>query len=222
MSSITDNVKNLLVNIPNNVTLVAAAKSRTPEEILEACEAGIKFVGENYIQEAEKAFDTLGHVAQWHFIGHLQTKKVKKAVRIFDMIETIDSIWLAEEIDRRCEEANRTMEVLLEINIASEPQKAGVLPEDVAMLAEKVKVLKNIRLRGFMTMGPFLDDPEKLRPWFRKAAVIFNDLKGGEINCLSMGMSDSWRIAIDEGATMVRIGTGIFGPRPPKQGIINL
>lgn len=217
MSQLEENVKNLLIAIPNNITLVAAAKSRTPGEIQEAVSAGIKAVGENYIQEAEKTFDTLGRIAQWHFIGHLQKNKVKKAIHIFDMIETVDSIELAEEIDTRCIEAGRTMEALLEINIASEPQKAGVLPENVQALAEKVKALKNIRLRGFMTMGPFVDDPEKLRPWFRKAAVIFNDLKGGEIDCLSMGMTDSWRIAIDEGATMVRIGTGIFGPRMQKK-----
>jgi len=217
-SKIRDNVNSLLKEIPDNVILVAAAKTRTPEEVLEAVEAGIKVVGENYVQEAEKAFALIGKRVRWHFIGHLQKNKVRKAIRIFDLIETVDSVDIAREIDKRCSSVGRIMPVLCEVNIARERTKWGVKPEEVENLVRNISSLKNIRVMGLMTMGPPFEDPEKTRPYFRQTKVMFEEIKrmnipNVEMKYLSMGMSDSYRIAIEEGANIIRIGTRIFGPR---------
>jgi len=218
---IRDNVSSLLKEIPDNVMLVAAAKTRTPEEILEAVESGIKVVGENYVQEAQRAFALTGRRARWHFIGHLQKNKVKKAVQIFDLIQTVDSVDIAEEIDKRCSQLGRVMPVLCEVNIAGEKTKWGVSPEKVEDLVRDLSSLKNIKIMGLMTMGPLFEDPEKLRPCFRETKGIFEEIKRMNIpnvkmRYLSMGMSSSYRVAIEEGANVVRIGTGIFGPREHK------
>ncbi|RLE06529.1 YggS family pyridoxal phosphate-dependent enzyme, partial [Candidatus Aerophobetes bacterium] len=164
-SRIRNNVNSLLKEIPDDVILVAAAKTRTPEEVLEAVEAGIKVVGENYVQEAEKAFALIGKRVRWHFIGHLQKNKVRKAIRIFDLIETVDSVDIAREIDKRCSSVGRIMPVLCEVNIAREGTKWGVKPEEVENLVRNISSLKNIRVMGLMTMGPPLEDPEKTRPY---------------------------------------------------------
>ncbi len=217
-TSIRDNVKSVLESLPGNVELVAAAKTRSPKEILAAVKAGVTAIGENYVREAEEAFAVIGHNAVWHFIGHLQRNKVKKAVRIFDMIETIDCLSLAEEVDKSSRDTGRVMPVLVEINSGREEQKYGVFPEKAGDLIRKIAMLPNIKVRGLMTMGPFSGDPENARPYFRETRKIFNeiagqDISGLEMSCLSMGMSNSYRVAIEEGATMVRIGTGIFGER---------
>jgi PLP dependent protein len=216
---IAENVKTILAELPPGVELVAAAKTRTPEEILEAVEAGVRIIGENYVQEAERAFQTVGRRARWHMIGHLQTNKVKRAVEIFDLIETVDSSGLGREIDKRAAAAGRTLDVLIEVNSGREPQKAGVLPEDVESLVRALAELKNVRVRGLMTMGPFEGDPENSRPYFKETSRVFEALKAvaipnAEMAFLSMGMTNSWRIALQEGANMVRLGTAIFGPRP--------
>lgn len=216
---IRENVRKLLKELPQGVSLVGAAKTRTPEEILEAVEGGLEIVGENYVQEAERAFKVIGSRAKWHMIGHLQTNKAKKAVRVFDMIETVDSMKLAREIDKACEVFGReVMEVLIEINSAEEPQKAGVMPEDAAQLIREMAHLTHVRVKGLMTMGPFAGDPEEIRPYYRKTKALFDGIRSMEIPGvnmahLSMGMSDSYRVALEEGANMVRIGTGIFGER---------
>jgi len=216
---IADNIKSILAELPPGVELVAAAKTRTPEEILEAVEAGVRIIGENYVQEAERAFQAVGRRARWHMIGHLQSNKVKKAVEIFDLIETVDSINLGREIDRRAAAAGRTLDVLIEVNSGREQQKAGVLPEDVEPLVRALAELKNIHVRGLMTMGPFEGDPENSRPYFKETRRVFEALKvlaipNVEMAFLSMGMTNSWRVALQEGANMVRLGTAIFGPRP--------
>ena len=213
---IKDNVRKLFDELPPGVRLIAATKSRSAAEILEAVEAGIKTVGENYVQEAEKKFKVVGRRVGWHFIGHLQRNKAKRAVEIFDMIETIDSFDIAGEIDRVCESKDKVMPVLIEVNCAGEKQKSGVLPGEVEPLIEQVRRLKNIKILGLMTMGPFLEDPGQLRPYFRETRRLFERIKsknlpGVEMRYLSMGMSDSYRIAIREGANLVRIGTAIFG-----------
>jgi len=215
---IRDKIRKILEELPEGVELVGAAKTRTVDEILEAVDAGLRIVGENYVQEAEKVFQTVGGRVKYHMIGHLQTNKVKKAVQVFDVIETVDSVKLAREIDRQCEKRGRVMEVLIEVNSGEEAQKAGAMPSDVPSLAEEISKLQNVRLMGLMTMGPISEDPEVSRPFFRRTRQLFHALKGlslpnMEMRYLSMGMSDSYRIAIEEGANMVRIGTAIFGER---------
>lgn len=215
---IAANVKAILSELPPGVELVAAAKSRTASEILQALDAGVGIIGENYVQEAADVFPAVGGRARWHFIGHLQTNKVKKAVEIFDLVETVDSIGLGREIDKRSAAAGKTMDILVEVNSGREPQKAGVLPEEAEPLVRSLAALPHLRVRGLMTMGPFEGDPEDARPYFKETKKVWDELKalaipGAAMRHLSMGMTNSWRVAIEEGATMVRIGTAIFGPR---------
>jgi pyridoxal phosphate enzyme (YggS family) len=215
---ISENVKKILEELPEGVQLVAAAKARTPEEILQAVEAGVKYIGENYVQEAREAFKLVGHRAKWHFIGHLQTNKAKKAVEIFDMIETVDSVKLAREIDKRCSAIGKVMPALVEINSGREPQKFGILPEEAESFIREIAPLENLKVKGLMTMGPAFGDPEKARPYFIETRKTFEKIKSRDIpnvemKYLSMGMTNSYRIAIEEGANIVRIGTKIFGSR---------
>ncbi len=217
---IEENIKEILKELPEGVELVAAAKTRTPKEILRAAEAGVKIVGENYVQEAQKAYALVGHKARWHFIGHLQRNKVKKAVEIFDMIETLDTIELAAEIDKRSLRIGKIMPLLIEINSGREKQKYGVWPEDAESLIREAAGYKNIEIQGLMTMGPDFGDPEDARPYFVETKKLFEkikalDIPGIEMKFLSMGMTNSYRVAIQEGANIVRIGTKIFGPREP-------
>jgi PLP dependent protein len=219
MCHIRDNVLRLLSEIPPGITVVAAAKSRNAAEILEAIEAGITAVGENYMQESRTMIEAIGPKASWHFIGHIQKNKVKYIVPLFDIIETVDSLELASMIDQHAARYGKIMPVFVEVNIAHEAQKHGAMPEDVPDLIRQMSSLKNILVSGLMTMGPFVDDPEELRPYFRQAKILFEEIKALNIgnvrmDYLSMGMSDSFPIAIQEGATMVRIGTRIFGERP--------
>ncbi|OGC04310.1 YggS family pyridoxal phosphate enzyme [candidate division WOR-1 bacterium RIFOXYA12_FULL_43_27] len=210
---IKENVKRILAELPSNVQLVAAAKTRTPEEINEAVDAGVKIIGENYFQEAEELVASSPEFVKrfkLHFIGHLQTNKIKRTVKIFDLIETLDSYKHAQEINRQCAKINKIMPVLIEINSGREEQKAGVFPEKAEEFVKEISRLKNIQIKGLMTMGPAKGD---LRPYFKETKQLLDRL-GLEI--LSMGMSDSYKVAIEEGATMVRIGTAIFGARKNK------
>ncbi len=216
--NIRRNVARLLAELPAGVTLVAAAKSRMPDEVLAAVEAGISVIGENYVQETTAAQAVVGRRCRWHFIGHLQKNKVKKAVELFDLIQTADSLETAMEIDRRSAEAGKVMPLLIEVNSGREPQKFGVFPEHLSEVAAAVSKLKNVSLEGLMTMGPELGDAEGSRPYFRETKRLFDELAGMNIPgtriiTLSMGMTDSYRVAVEEGANMVRIGTRIFGPR---------
>ena len=212
-----NNIKKIIKDIPKNIDILAASKTRTTDEILEAKKTGISIFGENYLQEAEKKYIILDNKIKLHMIGHLQTNKVKKAVQIFDMIQTVDSIKLAKEIDKRCKEINKTMPILIEINSAEEENKTGCKPKDILILAQKIEKMKNIRLKGLMTMGP-LNDENTIRTYFRKTKKIFDNLKNkfSDIDTLSMGMSDSYKIAIEEGSTMIRLGTILFGKRNYK------
>lgn len=215
---IKENVKKILDELPEDVELVAAAKTRTPEEIKEAIEAGVKIVGENYIQEAQKAFEAIGKRVKWHFIGHLQKNKVKKAVKIFDMIETVDSYPLAHEINERCKQIDKIMPILIEINSGKEEQKSGVFPEDALDLIQEISLLPQIKAMGLMTMGPRFGNPEDSRPYFIETRKIFEKIKTlnlprVEMKYLSMGMTNSYQVAIEEKANMVRLGTLIFGER---------
>ncbi len=215
---IRENVAEVMRDLPDTVTLVAAAKTRTPGEILEAAEAGVKVFGHNYVQEAERSREAVGHGVKWHMIGHLQSNKAKKAASLFDMIETLDSVKLARALDKACREIDRVMPVLIEVNIAEEPRKAGVMPRRVLDFAGEISGLPNVSLSGLMTMGPFVTEPEMIRPHFKRARELFESLAqdpvaGYGVKVLSMGMSDSYKVAVEEGATMVRIGTRLFGPR---------
>ena len=209
--------------LPAGGQLVAAAKTRPPAEILAAIEAGVKIVGENYIQEAERAYEVIGNKAKWHFIGHLQRNKVKKAVKLFDMIETVDSVAIAREIDKRCAQIGKIMPVLIEVNSGREKQKSGVFPEGVEPLVREMATLPNLRVAGLMTMGPDFGNPEDLRPYFvatRKTLEKIQklNLPNIEMRYLSMGMTDSYKIAVEEGANIVRLGSKLFGERDDEKG----
>jgi pyridoxal phosphate enzyme (YggS family) len=215
---ITENVQRLLRELPEGVELLAAAKERTAEEISEAIRAGIKIIGENYLQDAQKVFPDVKEKAYWHFIGHLQTKKVRKVVEMFDMIESVDSLRLAQEIERCCAARDEVMPVLIEVNSGKEQQKYGVNPEDVPELIGEIVSYPHIKIMGLMTMGPRFGNPEEARPYFEKTRELFEQIKGlhspnVEMKYLSMGMTNSYEVALEEGANLVRIGTKIFGDR---------
>lgn len=212
---IRENAQKLLGELPKGVELVAAIKDRSAKEVLEAVAAGVSIVGENYVQEAEETYSVVGNKARWHFIGHLQKNKVKKAVRLFDMLQTVDSVEIAQEIDKRCAQIGKVMPVLVEVNSGRERQKSGVLPEDAENLITAISVLPNIKVMGLMTMGPRFGDPEESRPYFITTRRIFEriqklELPNVEMRYLSMGMSNSYLVALAEGANMVRIGAKIF------------
>ena len=216
---IKQNIAKLLAELPNGVEVVAAAKTRTPEEVLEAVQAGIKIIGQNYVKEAKSAYELVGKRAKWHFIGTLQKHNVRiKALEIFDMIESVDSLEIAREIDKRCAEIGKIMPILIEVNSGREPQKSGVLPEGVEQLIREISSLRNIKVMGLMTMGPRFGNPEDSRPYFVETRRIFEKIKRQELpnvnmRYLSMGMTNSYKVALEEGANIVRIGTKIFGER---------
>lgn len=229
MSSIEENIKRVRARIEeaatragrdsSSITLVAAAKGVEPEPIKKALAQGIKVIGENRVQEALRKRSAIGDLAEWHLIGHLQTNKVKKALEIFSMIQSLDSLRLAEEISKRAEVVGREIEVLVEVNTSGEPTKYGVSPEEAVDFLKEVSGLKGIRVRGLFTVGVFSPDPENTKPCFRtlrelKEAVEGLGLEGVSMEYLSMGMTNDFETAIEEGSNMVRIGTGIFGPRP--------
>lgn len=214
---IAEVVERLLKTIPPDVTLVAAAKGRSIEEVEAAIQAGVVHVGHNYVQEAKPIIEALGDRASWHMIGHLQRNKAAAAVRIFDMIETVDSMKLAQAIDLRCARLGKTIPVLVEINSGRERTKTGVLPEELDDLVDGITKMKHIRLMGLMTMGPRFGDPEDARPFFKATREAFERLSARRLpnvplRYLSMGMTNSYQVAIEEGANLVRIGTKIFGP----------
>jgi pyridoxal phosphate enzyme (YggS family) len=217
-SQIEKNVSTIISDLPDGVQLVAAAKTRSVEDVEAAIRGGVRIIGYNYVQEAEKMQQLINEPVQWHLIGHLQRNKAKKAIQLFDLIETIDSMRLAREIDKQCASAEKIMPVLIEINSGREVNKNGVMPESVEELIRSISQLNHLRVKGLMTMGPFFTDPEKLRPYFRETAEIYREigrlnLPNIEMKHLSMGMSDSYLVAIEEGATIVRIGTRLFGER---------
>lgn len=217
---IENNVREILETLPDSVTLVAAAKTRSADEVRAAIRGGVKILGYNYVQEAAAIKQEIGEnpAVRWHMIGHLQRNKAKQAVELFDMIETIDSLRLAETVNRHCAKIDKQMPVLIEINSGRERNKTGVFPEAAEALIKKVSDLSHLKLQGLMTMAPFFDDPEKARPYFKSTRLLFDkiaafDFVNVSMKYLSMGMSDTYQIAIEEGANLVRIGTRMFGPR---------
>ena len=215
---IKENVRRLLRELPEGVKLLAAAKERSADEISEAVKAGITIIGENYLQDTLRVINEVEDKAEWHFIGHLQTNKVKKAIDIFDMIDSVDSLRLAKEIERCSQRRNKIMPVLIEVNSGEEDQKTGVAPNDIMQLIREISSLSYIKIMGLMTMGPRFGDPEESRPYLRKTREIFERIKplhlpNVEMKYLSMGMTNSYKVAIEEGANLVRIGTKIFGEK---------
>jgi pyridoxal phosphate enzyme (YggS family) len=218
LKNIEESVNKIRNSLPPGILLVAAAKTRSPEEVRAAINAGIKVIGYNYVQEAERMYQVIGNAVKWHMIGHLQRNKVKIAIKLFDMIETVDSFRLAEEINKRCASEGKVMPVLVEINSGKESNKTGVLPENVDKLTMQLSNLPNLRIQGLMTMGPRFGNPEDARPYFKATKSAFDrlsktQLTNVEMRYLSMGMSNSYRIAIEEGANIIRVGTKLFGER---------
>jgi pyridoxal phosphate enzyme (YggS family) len=200
---------------PKDVKLVAVSKTVEPLRIKEAIDAGVKILGENYVQEAQKKIEEIGKDVSWHFIGHLQTNKAKYAVKLFEMIHSLDSLPLAFELNRRAEKEGKIIKVMIEVNLSGEETKFGTEEEKVLELAQKIFELKNLELIGLMTMPPYFEEPERSRPYFIRLRELKERIvrEGIPINELSMGMSNDFEVAIEEGATYVRIGTAIFGPR---------
>ncbi|MBN1829719.1 MAG: YggS family pyridoxal phosphate-dependent enzyme [Deltaproteobacteria bacterium] len=203
---------------PAAVRLMAVTKTVEDDRIQAAIEAGITLMGENYVQEAKRKIELMGKDVQWHMIGHLQSNKAKYAVRLFDMIHSVDSLDLARELDRRSREAGRVIDVLLEVNLSGEESKSGCSPDEAFNLAVGCSGFPNLALKGLMTMPPWCEDPEAARPYFRKLCELKERINGKKLpgialNELSMGMSGDYEVAVSEGATIIRIGTAIFGPR---------
>ncbi|TYB96795.1 MAG: YggS family pyridoxal phosphate-dependent enzyme [Kosmotoga sp.] len=220
--NIAKNVEKIRSKIPENVRVLAAAKTRSAEEIIEVVKAGITDIGENYVQETEEVFEKVNKGTNvnitWHMIGHLQRNKVKDALKFFDVIQSLDSFRLAREVNKRARKANMVVPAFVEINSGKEEQKHGIMPDKFDEFIERIKDYTNLRIIGIMTMGPIFDNPEELRPYFRLTRELYERAKKIEqdnldIKWLSMGMTDSYHIAIDEGANMIRIGTALFGPR---------
>jgi hypothetical protein len=214
---IKENIRNILNKIPKNIEVIAAVKKRNIDEILEAIDAGIKIIGENYVHEAESKYPRINKKVQWHFIGHLQKNKVKRALKIFDVIETLDSLPLAETLNDECQKINKILPVMIEVNIAREPQKNGIFPENLEDFVKKIIQFPNIKLVGIMTMGSSEENAESTREQFKKTKKLFDRIKEThpkiKLAYLSMGMSSSYKIAIKEGANIIRLGTILFNPK---------
>lgn len=205
---------------PSEITLVAVSKTHPPHLLERAIEAGVRDLGENRVQEAEAKINELGrHRARWHLIGHLQANKARRAVTLFDVIHSVDSVSLAHRLDRMCrEEVRDELPVMIQVDLAGEETKSGVSENDLPELVNVVKDSERLRLVGLMTLPPFFEDAERVRPYFRRLREL-RDALGSRLDFgdgrgeLSMGMSHDYEVAIEEGATMVRIGTAIFGER---------
>jgi hypothetical protein len=203
---------------PEEVTLVAVTKTVPVPIIREALAAGVKIIGENRVQEAEEKFAELGSEATWHLVGHLQTNKVKKALSIFSVIQSADSLRLAQEIQRHAETTGQVNEIYMEVNASGEASKFGVEPQLAPKLAQQIAELPNLQLRGLMTIGALTADETRLRNCFRRLRELRDEINAAhfgnvEMQTLSMGMTDDFEVAIEEGSTMVRIGRAIFGER---------
>jgi pyridoxal phosphate enzyme (YggS family) len=202
-----------------DVRLMAVTKTVDDHRIQEAISAGVDILGENYVQEGKRKIEQMGKSVEWHMIGHLQTNKAKYAVRLFDMIHSLDRMALAVELDKRSRLAGCVTRVLIEVNISGEETKRGVPLQEAIPLVREVSALENLSIQGLMTMPPWFDDPEEARPCFvalrgLRDRIIAERIAHVEMKELSMGMSQDYRVAVEEGATIVRIGRSIFGERP--------
>jgi len=203
---------------PDEIYMVAVTKTVEPETVQKAVNLGITLLGENRVQEAAKKIDAVEGDIRWHLIGHLQKNKVKSAVELFSMIQSLDSLDLAEEIEKRAGRIRKVMDVLIQINIGREETKSGIDADDAVEFTKRISQLPHIKIRGLMAIAPLKEDLEEVRPYFKKMRDIFENIKmmrieNVDMNFLSMGMTHDFGVAIEEGANMVRIGAGIFGKR---------
>lgn len=203
---------------PKGILLIAVSKAVDTDRIRQAIAAGVPALGENRVQEAKAKIQLLGRQVPWHLIGTLQTNKAKEAVLLFDLVHSLDRVDLGRELDRRAQAVGKVMDVLVQVNVAGEATKAGFLPDHLKDAMDALALLTGIRVRGLMTMPPPAEDQEASRPWFRQLRELAALIRGWgfervEMTHLSMGMSGDFEVAVEEGATMVRIGTAIFGPR---------
>lgn len=196
-----------------DVTLVAVSKTVEAPRVREAIAAGVTVLGENRVQEARAKIAEIGRPVQWHLIGHLQTNKAKDALELFDLIHSLDRLELAAELDRRARQRGRDVAALLQVNVAGETTKGGVAPDEVGRALEAIAKLERVRVRGLMTIPPEVGEAERTRGWFR---ALRETAERHGLRELSMGMSADFEVAIEEGATLVRVGTAVFGPRPPR------
>jgi pyridoxal phosphate enzyme (YggS family) len=203
---------------PQGIKLLGAAKSQSIDLVRSAIRAGVTLLGENYVQEAQEKKEQLPERAEWHMIGHVQRNKAKKAVAIFDVIESVDNIALARELHKEAHKQNKTMRILVEVNLAGEPSKSGVAKEHVEGLLRAAAELASLRIEGLMAVPPFRENPQEVRPYFQRLRELrdrLRELRLENVNLteLSMGMTHDYAVAVEEGATIVRIGTALFGPR---------
>ncbi|MCL2140266.1 MAG: YggS family pyridoxal phosphate-dependent enzyme [Dehalococcoidia bacterium] len=217
MATICENIQTILAELPSHVQLVAVAKTRTADEVTTALNAGVSIIGENYVQEGINHSHS-ANIPCLHFIGSLQKNKVRQAVKLFNMIETVDSVALANQIEKECAKQSKTMPVLIEVNSGREKQKSGVLPENAPQLIKAISEMAHLHVEGIMTMGPLACLEQELRSCFNETRQLYEHiatmrLANVEMKYLSMGMSDSYRLAVEEGANIVRLGSCIFGPR---------
>jgi len=204
----------------DEITIIAVTKTHPASVIKTATAAGLFEIGESRIQEAEPKITEVGNIARFHLIGHLQSNKVKKAVQLFDVIQSVDSLKLAQEISKRCQEIERTVECFVEVNSSGEEEKHGISPDNCIELIKAVSKLPNIKLTGLMTMAPHVNDEEIIRTAFALGHKLFKEgqqIIGDDFDNLSMGMSGDFAFAIAEGSTMISVGTGLFGPRRLKR-----
>jgi pyridoxal phosphate enzyme (YggS family) len=202
----------------SDVRLMAVTKTVDDDRIMEAIEAGVDIIGESYVQEAKRKIEKMGRSMEWHMIGYLQSNKAKYAVKLFDMIHSIDRMDLAVELNRRSGAQDMAIKVLIEINISGEKTKSGIPYEEAMRLVKDISSLDNLSIQGLMTMAPWFDDPEDARPYFKalrelRDRIIDANIARAEMRELSMGMSGDYEVAVEEGATIVRIGRSIFGER---------
>lgn len=222
LNTIKERIRRSAENCGRNaedIRLVAVSKTRTADRVRIALEAGATILAENYVQEARDKINVLAsYPVSWHFIGHLQKNKARVAVGLFDLIHSVDSLKLANELDRQAAKIDKTQEILIQVNVGNEPSKSGVSVSAAIQLTKEIGRLKNLATRGLMTMPPFFDDPERARPCFSalrqlKDRIMEERIPNVSMNELSMGMTGDFEVAIEEGATLVRIGTAIFGER---------
>jgi len=203
---------------PKDIKLLAAAKAQSIDSVRAAVAAGVALIGENYVQEAEEKKAQIPQSVKWHMIGHLQRNKAKAAAEIFDVIESLDSVALARELEKQGKRIGKKIRALVEVNLAGEESKSGIAKDDFASLLEAVAELEHITVEGLMTVPPLREDPEAILPYFRELRELKEKLSAQRIpnvdlTELSMGMTHDYPVAIEEGATIVRIGTALFGPR---------
>ncbi len=222
LESVKNRIRKLAIDCqrdPQSIRLVAVSKTMSTKRVKEAIDAGVEILGENYIQEAREKIDRLSsYPVSWHFIGHLQTNKAKYAVRLFDLIHSVDSFKLAVELNKQAKKIGKVQDILIQINVGQEVSKSGASPKEAFDLVKNIGRLENLCLRGLMTMPPFFNAPQKVRPYFSSLCDLRDRIKAVmptsvPANELSMGMTNDFEVAIEEGATLLRIGTAIFGER---------